>query len=357
MVIDAGGEPLTLEGTGKIPQFPPPPISSQQAASHCRTQVKERNRFAVDERGEWVTFFFGDSLSCVVVVPMKCLAFHLLAFGAFFALTVSSSGMDVILNEYNAVGSSRWLDEDELDGSDKSDTRMGRIEGNGGNWFELAVVGDGTNGSTVDMRNWRLSWTEGDDNGEIVLTSDDFWSSVRAGTLVTIAENEIITAQDGSEVVNGSDAAIDFSIGDNWVHLHAADRAYIASTSTNVADDLDDIGNPIFGRFSVGNDDWQLTIIDDTMTSIFGPIGEGADGIDAGVGSREVLKLEANVSASVDLATYNDGTTSTFGAANVWSSDDVTMMQDFSSFGVVPEPSNLLLLLLGLSVLGIFRRR
>ena len=266
---------------------------------------------------------------------MKPTAYSVLVFSIFFAFALPATGADVILNEYNAVSSSRWLDEDGLDASDKSDTRIGRIEGNGGNWFELAVVGDGIAGSTVDMRGWKLSWIEEDDNGEIVLSSDDFWSAVPAGTLLTIGENEIITSQDGSEIVNGSNILIDFSSGDNWAHIHSADESYIANTNTNVEDDLDEMGNPIFG-----------------------PVGEGADGVDAGIGSREVFKLETNVITSVDLAAYNDGTTSTFGAPNIWSSDDESFAQDFSSFGVgVPEPAGWLPLLIGLAALGIRQRR
>lgn len=289
---------------------------------------------------------------------MKYVAFRLLVIGSLIAITVPAKAADVILNEYNAVSTSRWLDEDDVDGSDKSDTRLGRIEGNGGNWFELAVVGDDTAGSTVDMRSWKLSWTEEDDAGEIVLSSDDFWSAVPAGALLTFGENEIITSQDGSEIVNGSNILIDFSSGDNWAHINTADATYIASTNTNVEDDLDDMGNPIFGRFSVGNNDWILTILDDAMTSIYGPVGEGAAGVAAGVGSREVFKLEADVSTSVDFANYNDGTTSTFGDPNIWSADDESFRQDFSSFGVVvPEPTGWLPLLIGLAALGVRDRR
>lgn len=284
-------------------------------------------------------------------ISLTCILLSVVSFAPVFSA-------EVILNESNAVGSSRWLDEDGLDGSDKVDTLLGRVEGNGGNWFELAIVGDGTEGSSVDMRGWTLSWTEGDDNGEIVLSSDEFWNGVSAGTLVTFSENEVITAQDGTEVANGSDTSTDFSAGDNWAHVFAADSTYIVSTDTNVADNID-MGLAIFGAFSVGNDDWQLTIFDDTMTNVFGPIGEGADGVDAGVGSREVFKLEANIGVDVDASLYNDGSSSTFGTANVWSNDaDETVHQDFSAFGVVPEPNGATSLsIVALLSCGLRRRR
>ncbi len=276
---------------------------------------------------------------------------------------------EVILNEYNAVGSARWLDEgdgpatpddpenDPETASEKQDVRLGRVMGNGGNWFEIAVVGDETNGSTVDMRGWKLAWVEGDDAGEIVLSDDSFWQSVLAGTLITIGELESLTAQDGSEVVNGSDTSVDFGSGDQWAHVFAADSHYISSTTTNVDDDQDDMGNPIFGRFSVGNDDWNLTILNSADENIFGPLGEGTGGVDGGVGSREVFKLETDIGANPDVASYNDGETSTLGSPNVWTDNDIQVGQDFSQFGVVPEPSSIGILLIGALALVVGRRR
>ena len=275
----------------------------------------------------------------------------------FLVMSSPSQGAAVILNESNAVGSSRWLDEDGLDGSDKVDSQFGRILGNGGNWFELAVVGDGTAGNSVDMRGWKLSWTEEADVGEVVLSDDAFWGSVPAGTLLTFAELESVSGQDGSEIINGSDTSLDFASGDHWAHIYTADSLLIATTDTNVADNLDTDGNAIFGAFSVGNDDWQLTIFDDSMTSIFGPIGEGAPGVDAGVGSREVLKLEADIGTTIDAALYNDGSSSTFGQPNVWTDDmDLLRTQDFSSFGIVPEASSIVSLFFAGGLIGLFGR-
>jgi len=293
----------------------------------------------------------------------------ILAAIAALLLAQHSFAAEVILNEYNAVSSARWIDEGEgpatpddpennpETASEKWDASLGRIMGNGGNWFELAVVGDGANGSTVDMRGWKLAWEEDGDEGEIVLSDDSFWQSVRAGTLVTIGELESLTAQDSSEVVNGSDTSVDFGSGDHWAHVFAADLRYITSTTTNVEDDQDDMGNPIFGRFSVGNDDWNLTILNSADENIFGPLGEGTGGVGGGVGSRDVFKLEADVSANPDVASYSDGTSSTFGAPNVWTDEDIEVRQDFSPFGVVPEPSGLGILLIGALALVVRRRR
>ncbi len=258
----------------------------------------------------------------------------------------TTSAAPVILNEYNAVGSTKHLEEDDFVGSTKADSRLGRIEGNGGNWFELAVVGDGSLGSTVNLRGWSLDWTEGSDAGSLNLSADAFWSNVTAGTLITIGELQTITAQDGSTAVNGSDTAVDFSTGDNWAHVWSFDTSLITSTTTNVAGD----GS---GNFSVGNSDWQLTLRDAASNVVFGPEGEGIS--DGGVNSNEVYKLEADVSTAITAgsAPYSDGTSSSFGGANIWSGGDE--IQDFTQFGVVPEPTTAALI--GLGVLATLGRR
>lgn len=258
---------------------------------------------------------------------------------ALGGLAPAASGASVILNEYNAVGSAKHLDEDAFGDSDKADTLLGRVLGNGGNWFEIAVVGDGTNGSTVDMRGWAFDWIEdGVDQGTITLTNDTFWSSVRAGTLITIGEEATITAENGATIVNGSDTGLDFATGDHWAHIHSFDTALISGTTTNVAGD----GS---GNFSLGNNDWQLTIKDDLGNIVFGPEGEGIS--DGGVNSNEVYKLEADISTLITpgSAPYSDGTSSSFGGANVWGGGEFN--QDFSGFGVVPEPASLILISLG----------
>ena len=291
-----------------------------------------------------------------------------LAVVAALLLVQPMAASEVVLNEYNAVSSARWLDEgsgpatpgdpenDPEMASEKHDAHLGRIMGNGGNWFELAVVGDGTNGSTVDMRGWKLAWEEDGDMGEIVLSDDSFWQSALAGTLITISELELLTAQDGSEIANGSDTFVDFGSGDHWAHVFAADARYIDSTTTNVEDDQDETGNPIFGRFSVGNNDWNLTVSNSADEDIFGALGEGTGGVGGGIGSREVFKLEADISASPDVADYTDGASSTFGSPNVWTDDDVETGQNFSQFGVVPEPSGFGILLIGGLALVVRRR-
>ena len=62
----------------------------------------------------------------------------------YFSLSVDVFAADVILNEYNAVIGSKFLG-----GGDGSDSYFGKVEGNGGDWFELVVITD-----QLDMRNW-----------------------------------------------------------------------------------------------------------------------------------------------------------------------------------------------------------
>ena len=76
-----------------------------------------------------------------------------------FSLYVHPESSAVLLNEYNAVASDKFLNGGDQttdeDGGSASDSVFGRVEGNGGDWFELVVVGDGSAG-TVDLRGWKI---------------------------------------------------------------------------------------------------------------------------------------------------------------------------------------------------------
>ncbi|QEG25246.1 hypothetical protein [Mariniblastus fucicola] len=264
----------------------------------------------------------------------------------------------VVLNEYNAVGSDRFLEADT--GSDKADETFGRIVGNGGNWFELAVVGSASS-AVVDMRGWSINWTEDDGDGPggtasagtITFSDDTIWSNVLRGTLITLTE----TNDGGGQLATGftgTDTSFDPGSGDWHINVATLDEVGVGglvSTTTNVVGDG-------AGNFSVGNDDWQMTIFDDVGNMVHGPIGEGIGNL-GGVNSREVGKLEGPGAGAtladwlaVDALTapYEDGTSSTWGSANVYSGGSQT--QDFSSLRSVPEP-NALLILSALSMLGV----
>jgi len=91
-------------------------------------------------------------------------------------------GADVILNEYNAVNGSDFLNggtafEDE-DGGYADDSYFGRVQGNGGDWFELVVITD-----HLDMRGWKLAiWMDGIHNETLDLTD------IRCGAIYAAAQ-------------------------------------------------------------------------------------------------------------------------------------------------------------------------
>ncbi len=259
---------------------------------------------------------------------------------AFISLALASQASGaLILNEYNAVRADRWLDADGLAASTASDTFFGRIVGNGGRWFETLVVGNSSvPGATIDIRGWSFGWTSTDvASGSFTLTNNAALSAVHRGTLLTFF------SQDASGPnVETNFNTYDPTNGNWWLNINLADGAYIAS-----------------GTLDTGNGNWQLTIRDASNAVVFGPAGEGV-GTFSGVSSREVGKLEAFTSATItewqgitpNSIEYEDGTSSTFGSANLWSG--ASNQQDFSSLRVIPEPSTALLG--GLGLLALLRR-
>ena len=203
----------------------------------------------------------------------------------------------MILNEYNAVDPTKFL------ASSNSDSQFGRILGNGGDWFELVVTGD-----HVDARGFRLRVSNdtggaGESVTTLVLTNHSIWSDLRAGTILTIGEDQL------------DNVSYDPGNGDWWIHVQAG----TAGTAQTISS-LD---------FTVSNNNWQLTIQDALGMPLFGPAGEGVFPV-TGVGGEEVLKLEEDPTPFLTpLDSYNDGTSSTFGAPNVWAAG--TLVQDFSS--------------------------
>ncbi|MBN2020096.1 MAG: lamin tail domain-containing protein, partial [Sedimentisphaerales bacterium] len=210
----------------------------------------------------------------------------------------------VILNEYSAVADNKYI----KDGG--SDTFWGRILGNGGDWFELVVTQD-----HLDMRGWQLVIS--DDTGgagqtiqTLTLTNNDLWSDLRAGTIITVSENL-------PDDINNYDP----ENGYWWINVQAKTGA--SGTYINPA------------SFKVTNNNWQLTIKDSISAVVFGPAGEGIKPI-AAIGNDEVFKLEEDPGQFITaLANYNDGTSSTFGAPNIYAAG--TLVQDFSSLRNIPD--------------------
>lgn len=213
----------------------------------------------------------------------------------------------LILNEYNAVSAANMLEGGGFDPY----FGPAPVVGNGGDWFELVVVAD-----HLDVRGWKLQICDaGICNEELVFSQNALWADLRAGTILTVAE-DVATDVSYDPIPAG---------GDWWINVQAID----AGPSTYITPN----------SFPVSNDNWQLTIRDATDALVFGPAGEGlapnpATGCNpppVGVNSREVFKLETAPSALVGPCadSYSDGTTSRFGAPNAWS--DGLIVQDLSA--------------------------
>ncbi len=221
----------------------------------------------------------------------------------------------VILNEYNAVDAAEFLgggnaSADEAGGR-ASDSYFGRVQGNGGDWFELVVITD-----HLDMRYWKFDIYENGVLGETLdLTGHSIWSDLRAGTIITVSEDV------------PSDVSYDPAAGDWWINVQAgvsANGLYIEASN-----------------FPVSSSNWQLRIRNSVGSVIFGPAGEGVSPT-SGVGNTEMFRLEADASTSIpaNSADYDDGDDfSTFGSANRWGSQDMSGLRT-----VAPGASTLTLL-------------
>ena len=88
------------------------------------------------------------------------------------------------------------------------DIYFGRVQGNGGDWFEMVVIKD-----HLDMRGWQLdTYVSAKLDKTLTLTADPLWSDLRAGTIITVA-------QDVPNRVSYNPAA-----GDWWINVQANRR-------------------------------------------------------------------------------------------------------------------------------------
>ncbi|MDC0259994.1 thymidine phosphorylase, partial [Akkermansiaceae bacterium] len=155
-----------------------------------------------------------------------------------FLLEVLHPSPTVVLNEYNAVEPDRYLNGGTAaadgDGAPASfDSHFGRIVGNGGNWFELAVVGDDTPG-TINLTDWTIEVGKIAPSGKfvasttVVLSDAATWSSVSHGTLLTFIERNSIAGGLDTEInrVNKITTA-----GYAWTNIHLGTPGFITGTN------------------------------------------------------------------------------------------------------------------------------
>jgi len=221
---------------------------------------------------------------------------------ALLALPLGAHAAELILNEYNGVAPTVYLNGGTAtvddDGEAAADATLGRVPGNGGDWIELVVVAD-----HLDIRGWRVQVC---DNAvcapELVFTNAPLLADLRAGTLITIAADMagVVRAEDASyNPVNGPGE-------DWWIELRSFGPA---ATGTYIS----------VGNFTVSHTNTQITIRDAASNLIFGPAGEGIVP-NVGVNQREVFKLETSPSAltTPDWIGYADGSSSAFGQPNLF---------------------------------------
>jgi hypothetical protein len=233
----------------------------------------------------------------------------------------------VILNEYNAVDSSSFLNggtaKADADLGLASDTHFGRVQGNGGNWFELVVIED-----HLDMRGWTLDWNMRTalQHGSIQLAASDALRDLRAGTIITFIEKS--TKLGGLD----TDLSLDFANGDRWINLNTFDASVVSGTTSNIA-------GAVSGEFKTSNNEWSLSMRNASGTLVVGPVGEGTDAYyEGGVSSTDVCRLKDNPGPRIDAnSQYDDAKdASTFGAPNQTTvcETGATVTQDFSGLPV-----------------------
>lgn len=257
-----------------------------------------------------------------------------LASTATVELFISNDNNPVLVNEYNAVDSDKFLDSGDAqadeNGGFASDGFFGRVEGNGGDWFELVVVGTGIDGdddpgtpvdpvagSTVDMRGWQVDILSDGGTETIVLSQAAYWAAVPAGTILTFIEGNTLQGGLDTEINKASDLS---GSGYAWSNIWIHDPFFIDLA-------LSDFG----GGIVIDNSNTNLLLRDSSGELVYGPVGEGVNPA-SGVGSDEVFKLEQDPIPGIDglFATHEDGGSSTFGEPNEWAGGND--FQDFTPY-------------------------
>ena len=112
--------------------------------------------------------------------------------------------------------------------------------------------------------------------GTVTFSQDALWSDLRAGTIITIAEQYSIRDGGGLVVTSGSDTSYDPAAGDWWIHVCTFANSTMTLPNTQLATAATNIASDRPGSFKVGKADWVMRIIDNNGAEIHATTGEGA---------------------------------------------------------------------------------
>ena len=184
-----------------------------------------------------------------------------------------------------------------------SDAQFGRALGNGGNWIEFVVIEE-----HLDMRGWKLAWSEATSSGVITLSNAAFWGDLHTGMVVTIIERP--TALGGLD----TDLSYNSATGDRWVNVNSRDISLVSQTTSTKA-------GHVSGDFTTSNDNWSIEIRDQSNSVRMARQGEGSPSYNGGkINAEDVCRLRQDPTTNVDASSMFDdsGDSSTFGRANTW---------------------------------------
>ena len=261
-----------------------------------------------------------------------------------FVLSILNTSPSIILNEYNAVGAANYLNGgtatvDDDGGAASQDTYFGRALGNGGNWAEFVITGNGS-ASTIDLRGWKIEIGQNLGNGfqvldTITLSQNVNWQTVPTGTILTIIAKDSSAGGRNTQFGIRNNRS---TTGDTWTNLYIGDTTY--TTYTSLATNGYSIAAGTVTGIDINNDGTQFRIRNSSNQNVYGPVGEGVAPLD-GLSSREVFELEGHPTTSVTPLMrsssteegYDDGASeSTFGSPNNWLDGTTPRTQNFLPF-------------------------
>ena len=209
---------------------------------------------------------------------------------------VNLDDVTMLLNEYNAVASNKKLK------SGGEDTHFGQVDGNGGAWMEMIVVGE-----HVDLRGARLKIKSSNTViFEGTLPNEVQFGHLRKGTIVTISNEEN----------DMSYAPFNPTTGDWTLNLNSNEM------------------NETVGTFEINSSAISMELISNGASIM---VESGENMVNVAIDNQEVFKLRKDPTANITPidSGYGDDldqeAISTFGEPNSWKDENGDLqVQDFS---------------------------